>query len=127
MKSSLFLIFNFIFIAFLNSCDTNEIITTGIEGKVYRGPINPVEILGVDNNAPFSALFHVYDHDQKHLITSFNSNAEGQYKVMLVAGNYVIKPDVTAPLMHPSGQIKYITLINSGILSLDLFFDTGIR
>lgn len=126
MKSFYFLIFSFLFLSVFNSCDTSDVITS-LEGKVYRGPINPVEIMGVENNAPFSALFHVYDENQKRLINSFISNVEGKYQVILAPGNYKIIPDISAPIIHPTSQIKNITVNNSDVTTLDLYFDTGIR
>ena len=50
----------------LSACENNkEEITTGLEGIVYRGPINPVEMEGQVNDAPFSALFRVYNLKNK--------------------------------------------------------------
>ena len=59
----------------LTACDKEEL-TTGIEGTVYRGPINPVEIVGQVNDEPFSATFHLYD-DQEKYIKSFSSDING--------------------------------------------------
>ena len=107
------------------SCDHQEI-TTGIEGHVYRSPINPVEIEGQINYAPFSALFHVYNKDENRIL-SFTSSADGSFKVKLLPGNYIIIPDKTAPLMGAQFQIKEVKIEPIGITKIDLNFDTGIR
>ncbi|GEM_PF-1056815 len=111
----------------LTACENNkEEITTGLEGIVYRGPINPVEMEGQVNDAPFSALFRVYNLKNK-LITSFSSNAAGEFMVMLAPGNYKIIPDNSAPIMGAEFQVKEITVNEIGMTNLDLYFDTGIR
>lgn len=111
----------------LIACENNkEEITTGLEGIVYRGPINPVAIEGQVNDAPFSALFRVYNLKNK-LITSFSSNVAGEYNVMLAPGNYKIIPDKSTPIISAESQVKEITVNQSGITNLDLYFDTGIR
>lgn len=111
----------------LIACENNkEEITTGLEGIVYRGPINPVEMEGQVNDAPFSALFRVYTLKNK-LITSFSSNAAGEFKVMLAPGNYKIIPDKSAPIMSAESQVKEITVNQIGIINMDLYYDTGIR
>lgn len=111
----------------LIACENNkEEIITGLEGIVYRGPINPVEMEGQVNDAPFSALFRVYNLKNK-LITSFSSNVAGEFKVMLAPGNYKIIPDNSAPIMSAESQVKEITVNPIGITNMDLYFDTGIR
>lgn len=111
----------------LVACENNkEEIITGLEGVVYRGPIIPVETEGQVNDAPFSALFRVYNLKNK-LIISFSSNAAGEFKVMLAPGNYKIIPDNSAPIMGAESQVKEITVNPIGITNTDLYFDTGIR
>ena len=112
----------------LIACENNnkEEITTSLEGIVYRGPINPVAMEGQMNDAPFSALFRIYNLKNK-LITSFSSNAAGEFSVMLAPGNYKIIPDKAAPIMSAESQVKEITVNPIGITHTDLYFDTGIR
>jgi len=109
----------------LFGCENIEL-TTGLEGTVFRGPINPVEMEGQVNDAPFSALFNVYNLNDR-LIKSFSSNTNGEFNVMLAPGNYKIIPDKSAPIMGAEFQVKEVTLDPVGITRLDLFFDTGIR
>jgi hypothetical protein len=106
-------------------CEKIEL-TTGLEGTVFRGPINPVEMEGQVNDAPFSALFNVYNLNDKH-VKSFSSNADGKFNVMLASGDYKIIPDKSAPIMGAEFQVKEVTLDPVGITRQDLFFDTGIR
>lgn len=111
----------------LFACKNNkEEITTGLEGIVFHGPISPVVIEGQINDAPFSALFRVYNLKNK-LITSFSSNAAGEFSVMLSPGNYKIIPEKSAPIISAESQVKEITVNPIGITKIDLYFDTGIR
>lgn len=129
MRSTINRNIRIILIVFLGliACENNkEEITTGLEGIVYRGPINPVTMEGQVNDAPFSAIFRVYNLKNK-LITSFSSNAAGEFTVMLVPGNYKIIPDNSAPIMSAESQVKEITVNPIGITNMDLYFDTGIR
>jgi hypothetical protein len=109
----------------LLGCENIELIT-GLEGTVYRGPINPVEMEGQVNDAPFSALFNVYNLNDKH-IKSFSSNADGKFNVMLAPGDYKIIPDKSAPVMGAGIQVREVSVDPVGITRQDLFFDTGIR
>lgn len=115
----------FIVLFGLFGCENIEL-TTGLEGTVYRGPINPVEMEGQVNDAPFSALFSVYNLNNKH-IKSFSSDINGEFNVMLAPGNYKIIPDKSAPVMGADFQVKEVTVGLDGITRQDLFFDTGIR
>ncbi len=110
---------------FLSACEENEL-STGLTGIVFRGPINPVAIVGIPNDEPFSAEFYVYDNlDQ--FIQSFKSDDEGKFSVAIPPGVYMIIPDKTAPIINPEQQIKEVTVNPDSITSLDLYFDTGIR
>ena len=109
----------------ISGCENIEL-TTGLEGTVYRGPINPVEMEGHVNDAPFSALFNVYNSNDK-FIKSFSSGANGEFSIMLAPGDYKIIPDKSAPIMGAEFQVKEISIDQVGITRQDLFFDTGIR
>lgn len=122
IKISLGILF-MVFLVF--ACEKNEI-TTGLEGTVFKGPINPVEIEGQVNDAPFAAEFHVYDEKDK-FVKSFLSDENGNFKVLLEPGELKIIPDQSAPIIAPEHQVKEITIGVDGIKKQDLYFDTGIR
>ena len=60
-------------------------------------------------------------------MTSFQSNDQGQFKVMLYPGTYTIVPASDAPIMSPGSQIKTVTVGQTGPTTVTLEFDTGIR
>ena len=107
------------------ACEKKEI-TTGLEGTVLKGPINPVEIVGQVNDAPFAAEFHVYDEQDK-FVKSFLSDENGKFKVLLDPGEFKIIPDQSSPIIMPEHQSKEISIGTEGIKNQDLYFDTGIR
>ena len=98
----------------------------GIMGIVLRGPINPgPEIQGEINEAPFPALFHVLNSDQ--VVAHFESDDNGNFRVVLLPGDYTIVADASAPILRPEQQPKLVTVPVNGFADVTLEFDTGIR
>jgi hypothetical protein len=99
--------------------------TTGLMGIVVRGPITPVCRLDVPCDAPFSAGFTVQRDARR--VAGFQSDAAGQFTVMLDPGTYSVVPNADAPVMVPAAQAKAVTVGNVGLTTVRLTFDTGIR
>jgi len=99
--------------------------TTGLTGTVVRGPVTPVCMVGVPCSAPFSAGFSV--EGSKTVVGRFRSDADGRFTVMLAPGMYRVVPDPDAPIIAPASQAKSVTVGNTGLTSVTLEFDTGIR
>ena len=97
----------------------------GIEGVVRRRPITPACMVNVPCDAPFSATFVV--RDERHVVAQFRSDANGQFLVMLPAGNYVVTPDASAPLLGAAQQSRAVVVGAVGVTHVELNFDTGIR
>lgn len=98
--------------------------STGLEGTVFRGPIQPVCQTGTSCDAPFSAGFQVLQGGRS--VAQFHSDSAGHYKVPLPPGQYTVIADSGAPVF-PQGQPQDATVGATGFTSLDLHFDTGIR
>ena len=99
---------------------------TGIMGIVLRGPINPgPEIQGEINERPFGASFRVLNIDK--VVAHFESDANGNFWVALLPGDYTIVADASAPILHPEQQTKLVTVPAVGFANVTLRFDTGIR
>jgi hypothetical protein len=99
---------------------------TGIMGIVLRGPINPgPEIQGQVNEAPFRASFSVLKSDQ--VVAGFESDDNGNFRVVLLPGDYTIVADASAPVLNPEHQPKSVTVPAAGFADVTLRFDTGIR
>lgn len=101
--------------------------TTGLTGTVLRGPITPVCQPNADCDAPFSAGFSVTDAAGQTTLAHFQSDPNGRFTVMLQPGPCRVVPDSDAPILSPASQVKTVTVGASGLTSVELQFDTGIR
>jgi hypothetical protein len=100
--------------------------TTGLTGVVMRGPVTPVCRVDVACDAPFSATFNVERNGRR--VTQFQSDAAGQFTVLLAPGAYTVVPNTDAPVISPASHLKSVTVADNGMLTVvRLMFDTGIR
>ena len=104
---------------------TSSTLTTGLTGVVMRGPITPVCRTDVPCDAPFSAGFTVEQNSRR--AGQFRSDADGRFTVWLSPGAYTIVPDADAPLMRPALQARPVEVGRTGLTTVRLEFDTGIR
>jgi hypothetical protein len=98
---------------------------TGLEGVVRRGPIMPVCRDGEPCDAPFSASFAI--RDGQKIVARFRSDSTGHFVVTVAAGDYMVVPDSSAPLLGASYQTRPVTVGPHGLTHVELEFDTGIR
>jgi hypothetical protein len=107
--------------------DQNKKEESGAEGTVFRGPIHggPVRY-GENDEEGFQALFHVYTANQNNFITSFLSEKDGRFHVMLSPGDYRLVPDASAPIINASRQVKEVKVYVGHFTGLTLHFDTGL-
>lgn len=101
--------------------------TTGLTGSVTRGPITPVCQAATACDAPFSAGFTVTDAAGRTTLAHFESDANGRFTVFLDPGFYRVVPDADAPILSPGSQVKSVMVGSSGLTTVQLQFDTGIR
>jgi hypothetical protein len=101
------------------------VVTTGLEGHVVRGPVQPVCINGQPCEEPFAATFHVKQDGDS--IQQFTTGADGYFVVYLEPGSYEIVPDEAAPLHQPAQQERAISVGATGLTRVEISFDTGIR
>ena len=99
--------------------------STGLTGTVLRGPTQPVCTVNQPCEAPFSSAFTVLKIGT--IVAGFRSDAQGHYEIRLPPGGYTIVPDSDAPILRPTSQAKDVTVGSSGMTTLDMHFDTGIR
>jgi len=107
-----------------NIGDLNRL-ETGLEGVVTRGPIQPVCIVEVPCDAPFSAEFRIFQGDR--IVVSFHSDSEGRFQVALAPGSYEVAPDPDAPIWRAITQRRPVEVGPTGMTMVRLEFDTGIR
>lgn len=99
--------------------------STGLEGVVRRGPIQPVCRPDEPCDAPFSARFDVWSGER--LIAHFRSDSAGHFVVRLAPGEYTVVPDSSAPLLGAMWQTHAVVVGSAGLTHVELDFDTGIR
>jgi hypothetical protein len=96
--------------------------TTGLEGTVRRGPIQPVCREGEACDAPVQADFTLRQDGRD--LARFASDSTGHFLVYIAPGTYLVVPD------EPIGigpQTPEVTVQPDGLTHVDLTFDTGIR
>ena len=110
----------------LAACSSGQItpITTGLTGTITRGPITPVCRVDVPCSAPAAGSFSVVQGDAT--VASFRTDTAGNFTVMLAPGTYTIVP-ADASVMGPMRQGKAVTVGATGMTTVRIEFDTGIR
>lgn len=96
-----------------------------LAGTVRRGPITPVCQVATPCDEPFAATFEVRRGNRR--VATFTSGADGAFNVKVPAGELVVVPDASAPLMNPTSQAKPVVLQAGALTEVHLVFDTGIR
>lgn len=96
-----------------------------VDGRVVRGPTQPVCRVDVACDAPFSAGFSV--RQGGHTVTHFQSDVNGRFTIRQTPGAYLIVPDADAPILSPEQQVKSLTIPDAASITVELSFDTGIR
>src|SRR5229473_5973519 len=66
-----------------------------LEGRITRGPLTPVERLGIPNSAPVARARLEIATPTREKITTVECNSEGKYSVQLAPGAYLVT--VTSP------------------------------
>jgi len=98
---------------------------TGLVGTVVRGPVQPVCQVDVPCEAPFSASFTVQQGDR--IVATFRSDAQGHFDVRVAPGMYFVVAGADAPIISPKTQTKEVVVGSTGLTTVLLHFDTGIR
>ena len=99
--------------------------STGLEGVVRRGPIQPVCSPDELCDVPFSGRFEVRSGER--LIAQFRSDSAGHFVARLAPGEYTVAPDSSTPLLGVMWQTHAVTVGSAGLTHVELDFDTGIR
>ncbi len=105
-----------------------EALNSGLAITVVRGPINPVEMEGVDNTAPVAgAGLAVVNADGRTLFTA-STDANGEARVALPPGSYIVEvrscPGALPGSALPSSPAAVVA---EQFTPVRLECDTGIR
>ena len=98
---------------------------SGIEGQVLLGPMCPVVQPGQEcPDQPYQATLTVKTPDGVQ-ITQFQSDAQGQFKVTLVPGEYILHPE--SPNGVPFAGDQSFVVETGRYTQLTVNYDSGIR
>ncbi|MCR4283955.1 MAG: hypothetical protein NUV64_01375 [Parcubacteria group bacterium] len=100
---------------------------SGVVGKVLLGPICPVVREGDDscNDKLYAVIINVFSTGNDNFFSSIESDKDGNYKVMLPPGDYVLIPK--SGKMFPRCSEQAVTIKPSVLSEVNLSCDTGIR
>ena len=105
----------------------SEDLSSGIAGQVLLGPMTPVVRSDkIVPDKPYQARIKILD-EKRELVTEFETDADGKFRVPLVPGTYIISPVAPRPNMPPHPEQKTVTVEKGKFLETKVLFDTGIR
>ncbi len=109
-----------------------ELVTPGtLQGHVNIGPLSPVERVGappptVPPQVYAARQIIVYFSDGKKVATRISPDAQGNYRVTLAPGTYVVDMARTG-IDRAAGLPATVTITSAQTTTLDISIDTGIR
>jgi hypothetical protein len=110
------------------SCHDNGTITnSGIEGRVTVGPMCPVERVDTPcPDQPYQATIVVLDANA-HNVKSFESAADGSFRVALAPGHYTLDPQPANGSPLPAAAPQDVDVRSGAYTHVDVQYDSGIR
>jgi len=99
--------------------------TSGIEGTITLGPLQPVAQEGEPNERPYEATVVVRTADDSRELIRFRSGADGRFHVPLDPGDYVLEPVGGKPF--PTAPSQAVTVQEGAFSQVLIQYDTGIR
>jgi hypothetical protein len=100
---------------------------SGIVGQVVIGPTCPVEMPGLDcADKPYQATLTVLTPSGDK-ITRFTTDEEGQFRVNLAPGQYILHPESPDDMGLPYGIEQTFTVEEGQFTELLVTYDSGIR
>ncbi len=103
-------------------------LTSGIQGQVTLGPTCPV--VQADSpcpDQPYQARLDIMDSRQSRTIVSIATDDQGQFRLSLPAGDFVLVPVSPSPSAPPQAQPVPFHLDPDEWLTLEVVYDSGIR
>ena len=103
---------------------------SGITGILLAGPQCPV--IGPDSgpecdDKPLAATVVVRSADGRTEVTRFTSAADGEFRVPLYPGSYVLDPQPVSPNGLPFGKPQNVEVAAGQFADVTILYDTGIR
>jgi len=116
-----------IFIILLATCSMQPSTPTdsGMEGQVLIGPACPVIQAGQDcPDQPYQATLTINSLEGKR-VTQIQTDEQGQFKVPLTSGSYILHPE--SPNTLPFANDQIVTVESGRFTTVTISYDSGIR
>ena len=109
------------------SATSTPFAASGIEGHVIKGPTcpGPVRIGATEcQDQPYQANITILD-EKDNLITQFQTDSVGYFKLSLNPGTYIIHPESGKPL--PTAADQTVVVLGDQFTQVTILYDTGMR
>lgn len=113
----------------LVACTATVEANSGIFGQVVIGPQCPVVAEGMEEECadkPYQATILVKTEDGSREVTRFTSDANGQFRVALPPGTYLLEP-IPGGSPFPFGKPQLVEVREGQYTEVTILYDTGIR
>lgn len=98
-----------------------------LEGRITRGPLSPVERLGVPNDAPVAGARLEIKAPNVSKVASVESDSAGKYSVELPPGTYLVAVISPAGAFNRPNPPATVAIKAGEATHFDIRLDTGIR
>src|SRR5579864_9044867 len=98
-----------------------------LDGRVTRGPLSPVERIGVPNAAPVPGARLEITAPDGRKVASAESNSAGKYSVQLAPGTYLVTVISPAGAFNRPNPPATVAIKAGEVTHFDIRLDTGIR
>lgn len=106
------------------------IVSSGVFGRVFVGPICPVERIPPDPNCaerPLQTDLALTTYDGSRTVKLFSSDADGQFRISVAPGSYVIRPAPGAPSLPACSETEVLVVRVNSYTESTVHCDSGIR
>jgi hypothetical protein len=97
---------------------------SGIAGQVNIRPVRPHETIGVPNMTPYQGKFEVLDPSGR-AVTTFETDPNGNFRVALPPGRYVLRAQSSGP--YPRASDQTVIVSPKRYTQVHVIYDSGIR
>src|SRR5579864_328255 len=98
-----------------------------LEGRITRGPLSPVERIGVPNAAPVAGARLEIRAPNGRKVASVESDSAGKYSVQLAPGTYLVTVISPAGAFNRPNPPATVAIKAGEVTHFDIRLDTGIR
>jgi len=99
--------------------------TSEVEGQVLIGPMCPVMQIGHPcPDQPYQARLSIFRINGQKVV-SFQTGVDGSFRLALVPGNYILRPE--SPGGMPHAEEQPLSILANQYTRVTISYDSGIR